>query len=107
MSMVTTEPDQAELFSRQEMAKLAPPTARQVLDALADGKWDFRTIDGITKETGLSVAQVKQVLDSYPKFVRRSPVRDRSGRALYTLRARGMKGPERMALIRLLITKTP
>ena len=105
--MATAAPEQRDLFSRQEMRQLLPPMDRQVLDALADEKWDFRTIEGIAKETGVPTELVKQILQHYPSLVRRSPVRDTSGRALYTLRSRKMKQPERMAFIRLLLTKTP
>jgi hypothetical protein len=79
---------------------------RLVLDSLADEKWDFRTIEGIAKETGLPKEEVLQTLDRLlPWGVRRSPVRDARGRSLYTLQSRKMKTPEKAALLRLVITK--
>ena len=97
---------QADLFGRQEMANVVPLADRKVLDALADEKWDFRTIDGIARETGVSAEKVSQVLNARASLVRRSLVRDRCGRELYTLRDRKAKRPERMAFVRMLLTKT-
>lgn len=104
MSAIVT--NQANLFTYKEMSEIANPAAKSVLHTLADEKWDFRTIDGISKETGLPSDQVKRILQSYPEFVRRSPVRDRLGRSIYTLRNRKMKGQEKKAFLRLLLTKS-
>lgn len=88
------------------MSQLTNPAARLVLQALADEKWDFRTIDGIAKETKLPSDQIERILQSFPEFIRRSPVRDRLGRSIYTLKSRGMKGNETKALLRLFLTKS-
>jgi|ERR1700733_12322194 len=104
--MSTLATSQETLFTQKEMSQIANPAAKSVLQALADEKWDFRTIDGISKETGLAPDQVERILRSYPEFVRRSPVRDRIGRPIYTLQSRKMKSQEKKALIRLLLTKS-
>jgi hypothetical protein len=59
------------------------PTARAVLSALLDSKWEFRTAEGIAKETRVPVDKVRSILDAYPQFVRQSPVPDRFGAALF------------------------
>jgi|ERR1035437_8922026 hypothetical protein len=104
--MSTLAPSQETLFTQKEMSQIANPAAKSVLQALADEKWDFRTIDGLAKETELAPEQIRRILQSYPELVRRSPVRDRLGRSIYTLKSRKMKGQEKKALIRLLLTKS-
>jgi hypothetical protein len=104
--MSTATPVQPSLFGQKEMVEIANPAAKSVLEALADEKWDFRTIDGIAKETGLQSDQVKRILQAFQQLVRRSPIRDRLGRSLYTLRNRGMKSQEKRAFLRLLLTKS-
>jgi len=104
--MATITQNQASLFTQKEMSQIANPAAKSVLQALADEKWDFRTVDGIAKETGLPSDQVIRILQSYPEFVRRSPVRDRLGRSIYTLKNRKMNSQEKKALLRLLLTKS-
>jgi hypothetical protein len=105
--MSTLAPSQPALFNQNEMREIANPDAKSVLQALADEKWDFRTIDGLVKETDLPADRIRRILDSYPELVRRSPVRDRLGRSLYTLKSRAMKIPEKAAFARLLLSKTP
>jgi hypothetical protein len=63
--------------------KVKDPTARAVLSALLDSKWEFRTTEGIAKETRVPVDKVRSILDAYPQFVRQSPVPDRFGAALF------------------------
>jgi hypothetical protein len=104
--MATTTQNQASLFTPKEMSQIANPAAKSVLQALADDKWDFRTVEGISKETGLPSDQVNRILQAFPEFVRRSPVRDRLGRSIYTLKSRKMKGQEKKALLRLFLTKS-
>lgn len=40
----------------------------KVLSALSDPKWDFRKVAGISKETGLSEVEVKEILISLKKL---------------------------------------
>ena len=78
---------------------------QKVLEALQDPSWDFRTVDGIAKETGLDKSEVRQVLEKHPN-VRKSVVPDRRGRELYTLKSRGVKGQEVLAMARAFIAKS-
>jgi hypothetical protein len=102
MSSLASQP---HLFKPEEMRANSP--LRLVIDALSDDKWDFRTIDGISKQTGLTQEEVIKALNLLvPNHARRSPVRDDKGRSLYTLKSRKMSAAERASFIRLLLTKS-
>ena len=58
----------------------------KVRAALANPRWDFRTVDGIAKETKLHADQVRQILDSMDSEVRIAE--GRNHRVLYTLKSR-------------------
>lgn len=104
--MATLAPIQADLFSRSEIEQISEPTAKSVLEALANPQWDFRTVHGIAKDTGLTEGAVRTILNAYPNLVRQSPVPDRYGRPLFTLRGRPILRQERIALLRMLVTKS-
>lgn len=57
-----------------------------VLKALEDSRWDWRTVDGVSRDTGLSPAEVIEILESSTDEVIRSRIGDRQGRTLYTTR---------------------
>ena len=82
------------------------PRERKVFEALADPRWDFRTLPGLSRETGLSESEIGATLDKYPLLVRKSLVPDRHGRELFTLRSRPVKFQERLAELRMFITKS-
>jgi hypothetical protein len=77
-----------------------------VIRALADPRWDFRTIDGIAADTGLSEDEVAAILTSLGDEVRRSEVPDKKGRALFTLRSRPVTAMERLAKLRNFLAKS-
>lgn len=105
--MVTLASDpQIDLFPPGDAARLTTPDAQMVLDALADPKWDFRTIGGIAKETRLSDECVSEILSSFPQLVRRSLLTDSKGRPLYTLKLRGETKQEKRGLLRMFFTKS-
>lgn len=106
MDMATLAPIQADLFSRSEIEQISEPAAKLVLEALANPQWDFRTVQGIAKETELTEEAVRTILNAYPNLVRQSPVPDRHSRPLFTLRGRPVKRQERIALLRMLVTKS-
>ena len=58
----------------------------KVKAALDDPEWDFRTIGGIAKETGLDPRQVEQLLAQHRREIRQTLLRD--GRVIYTLKTR-------------------
>jgi hypothetical protein len=83
------------------------PSAWQRIDrALADPKWDFRTIPGLAKATGLSEDEVQALLEAHSDQVRQSAIPDRQGRALYTLRSRSKKVREILAEVRAYLAKS-
>ena len=49
-------------------------------------RWDFRTVEGISRETGLNAACIVELLEEHQPEVRRAVARDRKGRVLYTTR---------------------
>lgn len=73
--------------SEQDLRKsLDTAIARAVLKALEDPRWDWRTVDGVAQETGLSEDEVLEIIESSPDEVLRSRTPDNRGRALYTSR---------------------
>lgn len=80
---------------------------RRIFEALTDPSWDFRTIDGIASSTGLPPSTVYQALSKHPRLVRRSPIRDKQGRALYTLREKRRTVGEVLNIVRNSLAKSP
>ena len=77
-----------------------------VLQALSNPSWDFRTVAGIAKEAGLSERDVEKVLGENPRLFRRSAVPDPLGRPIYTLQAKPVGSRERIAILRMFLTKS-
>ncbi len=93
-------------MSKELEEVITDPVERKVFEALANPKWDFRTIIGISKNTGLEEAVVKTVLDKYPNLIRMSPISDDRGRNLYTLRTRALTLQERLAVVQRVLSKS-
>jgi hypothetical protein len=70
-----------------------------VFDAVADERWDFRTVDGIARETTLDPELIRHILDTRTDLFRRSFVNTEGGKTLYTLANRPEKLRERLAEI--------
>jgi hypothetical protein len=79
---------------------ITDPDERRLFVALADLQWDFRTIAGLSKQTGLPPNNISQILEKYPNLVRKSPVPDLDGNILYTLRSRRRTFKEFLATAR-------
>ena len=86
--------------------EVSEPDARKVFEALADPKWDFRTIDGLGQSTGLTDDRIAQILLRHRSLIRQSPVLDRRGRALYTLSSKGATFRELLTNARAFISKS-
>jgi hypothetical protein len=103
MDTVTLQPD--------PLPGAAPPGSEvdwQRIDAaLRDPRWDFRTLGGLAKATGLATDVVEALLDAHPGQVRRAYVTDRNGDILYTTADRRMKLREIIATARAFIAKVP
>ena len=77
---------------------------KQVLDALSNPQWDFRTISGISKETGLPDQEVDAIINKHREQIRKSIARDNDGKELFTLQERPIKGRELLAAIQRLLS---
>ena len=75
-------------MSEDWRSQIGDSEERQLFEALADRRWDFRTVDGLAADTGLTRERVVSILQKYPSLIRRSLVPDREGRDLYTLASR-------------------
>ena len=69
----------------------------KILSALKDERWDFRTVEGIARETGLDAGTVQDVLKKHEADVRKSPSWRNPGQVLYTSRSRRMTVREILA----------
>ncbi len=58
----------------------------QILSALANPSYSWRTVDGISRDTGLNPIRVLQIIEGMPDLVLKSRIPDAQGRALYTTR---------------------
>jgi hypothetical protein len=88
------------------MKVVREPDARRVFEALADDKWDFRTIAGLSASTGIAEDRVRDILRQYESQIRRSLVLDRQGRELYTLASRRPSLREWLSNTRAFIAKS-
>ena len=86
--------------------QITDPVERKVFEALDDPQWDFRTIPGLSKASGIEESKVKDILERYPQLIRQSPVRDSKGRVLYTLVSKGSSLREWYRTTRAFITKS-
>jgi hypothetical protein len=93
-------------MSSEWEARIVDPKEGKVFEALSDPEWDFRTVAGVSKATGLLEGEVATVLEKYPDLIRKSPVRDANGRELYTLRSRSITTQEFLAQARTIISKS-
>ena len=77
---------------------------KRVLDTLANPDWDFRTTEGIAKDTEIDVNEVRKILeDNIPNFVRKSLLPDQYGRDIYAPAGRKIKFREHLAVVHYLI----
>jgi hypothetical protein len=57
-----------------------------VIRALEDPRYEWRTIDGVSEQTGIPAPKVQEMLENLQQYVVRSSIPDESGRNLYTTR---------------------
>lgn len=83
------------------------PNERKVFEALADPEWDFRTVDGIRKVSGLPDHEILSILKKYEGgFVRKSDLPEPRGRDIYTLKTDRAETQELLAKLRTFISKS-
>ncbi len=80
---------------------------RKVFEALADPAWDFRTIGGLVRATGLSEPDVRGIVAKYKPqgLIRQSTAPRKKREALFTLTSSGVSTGEVMSIIHSTITK--
>ncbi len=61
---------------------------KKIIGALEDPRWDWRTVDGISRDTGISPGEIYGFLGRSGDTVVRAVTRDRHGHALFTTRKR-------------------
>ena len=86
--------------------EISDPTERKIFEALDNPAWDFRTVEGISRETALPESLVLDTIAKYPNLIRRTPVPDTKGRGLYTLTSRGGGLREWYSTTRAFVTKS-
>lgn len=71
-----------------------PDEESQIINALRDPRWDYRTVEGIAEETKIHGEVVRTFLESRRDIVWKSSIPDRQGRDLYTLKERRPQSKE-------------
>jgi ribosomal protein S25 len=58
----------------------------RVINALEDPRYDWRTVEGVAEQTGVTPSIVREILKESEHEIVRSSVPDESGQSLYTTR---------------------
>ena len=78
----------------------------KVFESLADRNWDFRSLDGIKRSTGLQTNDVIKILNRRHDLVRTSSIPDKKGRTLYTLRETPQTFGEKFGAVKSYVSKS-
>ena len=78
-----------------------------VLESLRDPRWAFRTVSGISKQTGLDASVVGSVLKENPEIARKCNVLTGDGQTLYAHWGPPRTMRELLSLTRAYITRNP
>lgn len=68
--------------------KLSEEDVKVIFDSLENPKYKWRTIDGISKETGIDQDKVKQAIKAHSDEIVKSAYMSESGKSLYTTRSK-------------------
>jgi hypothetical protein len=66
---------------------ISEEAVQKVIRALENEDYDWRTLDGLSNETGLTPSEVQEVLYNLQGAVIQSSIPDKQGRALFTTRS--------------------
>ena len=58
----------------------------QIINALSNPKFSWRTLEGVSRETGLDQSEILEFIESKPDLFIKSLIPDEKGRALYATR---------------------
>jgi hypothetical protein len=90
----------------QEARATVPEADRgRIATALEDGRWKFRTAEGIARQIGSPVNRVRRVLQSSSELARESVMTDAAGRPLYAPWGRRLMLRERLERIRFILSR--
>ena len=64
---------------------------KALFQALADEKWEWRTVGALVRESGMAEEAVYRTLEKHKKVIMKSSITDRYGNELYTLQSRYIK----------------
>lgn len=78
---------------------------KKVVKVLHDKEYDFHTVSGISKQSNIPEEKISSVLSRNYPYIRKSFVKDRSGKDLFTLSSKPMKFREKLATIRELLVR--
>lgn len=78
----------------------------KVFEALSDIKWDFRTVEGIARESGLSPDRVQDILSRRRDLIELSSLPDRRGRSLYALKESKKGSKAAFEKLRMIVSKS-
>ena len=64
------------------------PVEVRVFEALADERWELRTIRGMARDAGLPPDRVQGIIDKHAPLIREANIPDSAGNRLFALRER-------------------
>lgn len=70
----------------QQSQQLNPHRREPGIRGLEDGRYEWRTVEGVADQIGVPAAQVQEYLESLKQEVVRSSIPEEAGRSLYTTR---------------------
>ncbi|MCW3019974.1 MAG: hypothetical protein JWN10_2282 [Solirubrobacterales bacterium] len=95
-----------DMAASEHNGQIGEHVVQDVLDALADQDYDFRTVRGIGEQLSLSPEAVQEALNRIPERVRASAVPGPDGERLYAPSGRPVTARERLALAQTVVEKT-
>lgn len=104
-----SDADTADGESRSATVRLDRPHDmwQAVRDALDDRAWDFRTVAGISRDTGLPEVVIEDLLDHHHDALRQRLAPDDWRTKVYTLKSRPRSWREIVSDLRFFISKSP
>ena len=81
-----SKPNASQATDEELRKSLENALTRTLVKALEDPRWDWRTVEGLSRDTGLPLDYIRTTLESSSDEVIRSRTPDAEGRALYTTR---------------------
>ena len=86
--------------------KISDTNERKVFEALENPRWDFRTIEGLSRSTRLSLEEIRKIVNKHLDVIQLMRFPDQKGRRLYALRGKSKKRLELLNALRVFISKS-